>query len=371
MPPERVIAFDDPDPYLVVAADKGTARFSDVANAVSAEYDYWMGDAFASGGSHGYDHKEVGITAKGAWECVKRHFREKGKDIQQEPFTVVGIGDMIGDMSGDVFGNGMLLSRQICLLAAFDHRHVFVDPDPERSFQECERIFRLGRSSWGDYDTSLLSEGGMVVPRGYKEVAPSLPALRALGLPADTGPMDGEALIRAVLRAPAELLWDWGYRHLREGLGGDQRGRRRSHQRRGPCGRRRAALSGGGRWGEPRLHAGGAHPVRAPGRPHQHRRARQFGRRGPVGPRVNLKILLNPGVRLGRMSEERRNALLEELTDQVAELVLGDNRSQSLAVSLDEMHAAASTEEFRDLINGLEKAGLLNRAPKCSPASRR
>ena len=206
--PDGVVCWDPPDPYLVVAADKGTARYSDVANSVAAEYGFWLGDAFASGGSKGYDHKVVGITARGAWECVKRHFREEGKDIQSEPFTVVGV----GDMSGDVFGNGMLLSRHIKLIAAFDHRHVFIDPDPdpEISFRERERMFRLGPSSWDDYDRSCLSEGAMIVARGAKEVDLTPEAREILGVPDDSGGLDGESLIQAVLRAPAELLWNGG-----------------------------------------------------------------------------------------------------------------------------------------------------------------
>lgn len=161
-PPPEVVRHDADDPYLVVAADKGTATFSDLANAIAAEYDFWLGDAFACG-AHGYDHKKMGITARGAWEAVKRHFRELGRDIQNEPFTVVGI----GDMSGDVFGNGMLLSRHIRLVAAFDHRHIFIDPDPdaETGYAERERLFRLPRSSWADYDKALISEGGGVWPR--------------------------------------------------------------------------------------------------------------------------------------------------------------------------------------------------------------
>ena len=195
--PDNVVCWDRPDPYLVVAADKGTARYSDVANAVAAEYGFWLGDAFASGGSKGYDHKAVGITARGAWQCVKRHFREQGKDIQSEPFTVVGI----GDMSGDVFGNGMLLSRHINLIAAFDHRHVFIDPapDPDVAFRERERVFRLGPSSWEDYDRSCMSEGGMIVPRGAKQVDLTPEAKAALGVPDDSGALDGESLIKAVL----------------------------------------------------------------------------------------------------------------------------------------------------------------------------
>src|SRR5690606_26370868 len=189
-------------------ADKGTAHLSDVANAVAAEYGFWLGDAFASGGSYGYDHKKEGITARGAWECVRRHFREMGKDIQTEPFTVAGI----GDMSGDVFGNGMLLSRQIRLVAAFDHRHVFIDPDPDPaiSYLERQRLFKLPRSSWDDYDRSVLSRGGMIVPRASKEVELTPEAREALGLEVGVDRLDGEGLVRAVLCAPVELLWNGG-----------------------------------------------------------------------------------------------------------------------------------------------------------------
>jgi glutamate dehydrogenase len=166
VPPPQVVVHDGEDPYLVVAADKGTATFSDIANGVAEDYGFWLGDAFASGGSVGYDHKVMGITARGAWEAVKRHFRELGKDIQTEPFTVVGV----GDMSGDVFGNGMLLSKQTKLLAAFDHRHIFIDPDPDpaASWAERERMFKLPRSSWDDYDKSLISKGGGVWARSLK-----------------------------------------------------------------------------------------------------------------------------------------------------------------------------------------------------------
>ncbi len=196
-PPDTVV-YDDEDPYLVVAADKGTAAFSDTANEIAAEYDFWMDDAFASGGSHGYDHKKEGITARGAWECVKRHFREMGKDIMREPMTVVGI----GDMSGDVFGNGMLLSRTIELIAAFDHRHIFID------YEERRRLFSLPVSSWEDYDRALISEGGGVYPRGAKEIRVSPQAQRALGT--DESVVNGQALIRLILRAPADLLWNGG-----------------------------------------------------------------------------------------------------------------------------------------------------------------
>src|SRR5574340_847504 len=183
--PPQVVRYDGDDPYLVVAADKGTATFSDHANAVSLEYGHWLGDAFASGGSNGYDHKEMGITARGAWESVKRHFRELGVDTQASDFTVVGI----GDMSGDVFGNGMLLSRHIRLVAAFDHRHVFLDPDPqpEAAFAERERLFHLPRSSWADYDAALVSPGGGIFPRSAKSIAVSPEVAKALAV--DARPM--------------------------------------------------------------------------------------------------------------------------------------------------------------------------------------
>jgi glutamate dehydrogenase len=183
VPPHDVVRHDQDDPYLVVAADKGTATFSDIANAISIEHGFWLGDAFASGGSNGYDHKGMGITAKGAWESVKRHFRALGRDSQSEDFTCVGI----GDMSGDVFGNGMLLSRHIRLLAAFDHRHVFLDPNPDiaKSFVERERMFKLPRSSWDDYDKSLISAGGGVWPRSVKSIPISPEVRAALSLKAD------------------------------------------------------------------------------------------------------------------------------------------------------------------------------------------
>ena len=365
VPPEQVIAFDDPDPYLVVAADKGTAKFSNVANGVAAEYGYWLGDAFASGGSQGYDHKAVGITARGAWECVKRHFREQGKDIQREPFTVLGV----GDMSGDVFGNGMLLSRQIKLVAAFDHRHVFVDPDPdpESSFQERERIFGLGRSSWADYDSSLLSKDGVVVPRGSKEVTLGPEALAALGLPSDSGPMDGEALIRAVLCAPVELFWNGGigtYVKAPEETHADV-GDPSNHAVRVNADQLRCQVVGeGGNRGFTQLAR--IHYALQGGRINTDALDNSAGV-DMSDHEVNLKILLNPAVRVGLITEARRNDLLEELTTRVAELVLEDNRSQSQAVSLDELRVAESSDEFRELITAFEKAGLLDRAAEVLP----
>ena len=206
--PPDVVRRDGDDAYLVVAADKGTATFSDIANEVAASYGFWLGDAFASGGSVGYDHKAMGITAKGAWEAVKRHFREMGVDTQTEDFTVVGV----GDMSGDVFGNGMLLSKHIRLFAAFDHRHVFIDPNPDAatSWDERKRLFDLPRSSWEDYDRSLISEGGGVYSREQKSIPISPQARAALGIADGVEEMTPPALIKAILKAPADLLFNGG-----------------------------------------------------------------------------------------------------------------------------------------------------------------
>ena len=206
VPPPHVVRVDGDDPYLVVAADKGTATFSDYANAVSAEYGHWLGDAFASGGSVGYDNNVMGITARGAWESVKRHFRELGVDTQSADFSVVGV----GDMSGDVFGNGMLLSKHIKLLAAFDHRHVFIDPTPDTtaSFAERERLFKLPRSSWMDYDHTLISAGGGVWARSEKSIPISPQAQLALGISADK--LTPNELLSAILKAPADLLYNGG-----------------------------------------------------------------------------------------------------------------------------------------------------------------
>ncbi len=206
VPPADVVRFDEDDPYLVVAADKGTATFSDTANSVSAAYGFWLGDAFASGGSVGYDHKKMGITARGAWESVKRHFRGLGVDTQSQPFTVAGI----GDMSGDVFGNGMLLSTQIKLVLAFDHRHIFIDPSPDvaASFAERQRLFQLPRSSWDDYDKGLISEGGGVFPRSAKSI-PLSPQARAI-IGTEATAMAPNELLNAILKAPVDLLYNGG-----------------------------------------------------------------------------------------------------------------------------------------------------------------
>jgi glutamate dehydrogenase len=367
VPPADVVRYDGDDPYLVVAADKGTAHLSDVANAVAAEYGFWLGDAFASGGSQGYDHKEEGITARGAWECVKRHFREMGKDIQAEPFTVAGI----GDMSGDVFGNGMLLSRQIRLLAAFDHRHVFLDPDPDpaASFAERERMFALPRSSWEDYDRALLSPGGMVVPRASKEVKLTPEVRAALGLPDTVESLDGEGLIRAVLRAPVELLWNGGigtYFKRSDETHADAGDTSNDPVRVNADELRCKVVGEGGNLGFTQR-ARIAYALRG-GRINTDALDNSAGV-DMSDHEVNLKILLGRVVRDGDLSEEGRNALLEEMTDEVSSLVLRNNVGQSLAVSLDEARSREALDDFAALVLALERDGRLDRAAEGLPST--
>ncbi|MFW6331489.1 MAG: NAD-glutamate dehydrogenase domain-containing protein, partial [Gemmatimonadota bacterium] len=366
-PPPDVVRHDGDDPYLVVAADKGTAHLSDTANEVAAEYDFWLGDAFASGGSYGYDHKKEGITARGAWECVKRHFWELGKNIQEEPFTVVGI----GDMSGDVFGNGMLLSRQIRLVAAFDHRHIFLDPDPDpaTSYEERERLFRLPRSTWDDYDRSRLSAGGMIVPRHSKEVTLSPEARRALGAEDLPERLDGEALVRAVLRAPVELLWNGGIgtyvkdaaeTHGEAGDATNDPVRVDAHELRcqvigeggnlGLTQRARVAFAlGGGRLNTDALDNSGGVDMSD----HE----------------VNLKILLNPMLSAGEIALEERNRLLASMTEEVSERVLDNSRGQSMAVSLDQRRSRDALQDFAALIRAFERDRILERDAEGLPGS--
>lgn len=364
--PDGVIAWDEPDPYLVVAADKGTAHLSDVANAVAAEYGFWLADAFAAGGSHGYDHKALGITARGAWECVRRHFRELGHDTQSEPFTVVGI----GDMSGDVFGNGMLLSRQIRLVAAFDHRHILVDPDPEpaASCRERERLFQAGRTSWDDYDRALLSEGGFIVPRGTKSVPLTAQARQALGLPDGVVALDGESLIKAVLCAPADLLWNGGigtYVKAADESHGDVGDRSNDAVRVDARELRVKVVGEGGNLGltqaariEYALHGGRVNTD-------------AIDNSGGVDlsdHEVNLKILLDAAMADGALGCDDRNELLEALVPEVTELVLRDVRSQSLAISMDELRARDSVDDFHELMQRLEREDVLDRAAEGLPS---
>jgi glutamate dehydrogenase len=365
--PAALVVHDEVDPYLVVAADKGTAKFSDVANSVAADYGFWLDDAFASGGSNGYDHKAFGITARGAWECVRRQFREVGHDIQTQPFTVIGI----GDMSGDVFGNGMLLSREIRLVAAFDHRHIFIDPDPDAAttYAERERLFQLGRSSWADYDSSLLSSGGLIVARGVKEVELSPEVRAVLGLD-DSVParLDGESLIRAILCAPVDLLWNGGIGTYVKATGethadvGDTANdavrvdaselRCRVLGEGGNLGLTQAAriefaLAGGRCYTDAIDNSGGV----------------EMSDR-----EVNLKILLNAAMREGRIDREQRNVLLRDLADSVTDKVLDSNRAQSLAVSLDELRAARGFEDFHGFMLALERDRVMERASEALPS---
>ncbi len=321
VPPPGVRRRDGDDPYLVVAADKGTASFSDIANAIALEYGFWLGDAFASGGSAGYDHKKMGITARGAWEAVKRHFRGLGLDTQSEPFSVVGI----GDMSGDVFGNGMLLSRHIRLLAAFDHRHIFIDPDPdpEASFAERQRLFALPRSSWDDYDKSLISGGGGVWARSLKSI-PLSPVVRDwLGTDADQmAPTD---LISLILKAPTDLLYNGGIgTHVKAGSQSHQDANDRSNDavRVDAADVRAKVIGEGGNLGltqKARIEfalAGGRIFTDA------------IDNSAGVDcsdHEVNIKILLSALVVVGDMTAKQRDAFLASVTDDVAGLVLADN----------------------------------------------
>ena len=363
--PQRVVRHDGDDPYLVVAADKGTAHLSDVANEVAAEYGFWLGDAFASGGSQGYDHKKEGITARGGWECVKRHFREMGKDIQREPFTAVGI----GDMSGDVFGNGMLLSPQTRLVAAFDHRHIFIDPDPDpaSTFAERERLFALPRSSWDDYDRTKLSPGGMIVSRASKEVQLTPEVRRALGLGEEIVALEGERVVQAVLRAPVELLWNGGigtYVKSSEETNTDAGDTGNDAVRVNARELRCAVIGEGGNLGM--TQAARVEYALAGGRLNTDALDNSAGV-DMSDHEVNLKILLAPAVESGRLSQEERNQLLVDLTDEVSLLVLQDNIEQSLAVSLDELRSREALADFSGFIATLERDRALDRRSEGIP----
>ncbi|MCX6465055.1 MAG: NAD-glutamate dehydrogenase [Pseudonocardiales bacterium] len=342
VPPPDVVRHDGDDSYLVVAADKGTARFSDTANEVAASYGFWLGDAFASGGSVGYDHKAMGITARGAWESVKRHFRELGVDTQTEEFTVVGI----GDMSGDVFGNGMLLSPHIRLLAAFDHRHVFVDPTPDAaaSFAERERMFALPRSSWDDYDRSVISAGGGVWPRTAKSV-PVGPEMRAaLGLGTETDgaeitAMSPPDLIAAILRAPADLLWNGGigtYVKAVEESHADAGDKANDAVRANGVDLRVKVVGEGGNLGL--TQRGRIEFARAGGKINTDAIDNSAGV-DCSDHEVNIKILLDRLVAAGELDREARNGLLAQMTDEVAALVLADNRDQNAVLGIARAHA--------------------------------
>jgi glutamate dehydrogenase len=363
VPPANVVRYDEDDPYLVVAADKGTATFSDLANSIAAEYGFWLGDAFASGGSVGYDHKKMGITARSAWESVKRHFRELGTDVQTAGFTVVGI----GDMSGDVFGNGMLLSRHIRLIAAFDHRHVFLDPEPdaERSFEERRRLFELPRSSWADYDASLISEGGGVWPRSAKSIPLAPPAQRALGVEAER--MTPNELIRAILRAPADLLFNGGigtYVKASSEVHADAGDKANDSVRVDGEELRCRVVGEGGNLG---LTQRGRIEFALGGGRVNTDAIDNAGGVNCSDHEVNIKILLDAIVADGDLTSKQRNELLVGMTDAVAELVLGGSYRQTQALSLARAQAPGMLDQHDRLVRSLEQAGKLDRGLEALP----
>jgi glutamate dehydrogenase len=356
--PADVVRWDSDDPYIVAAADKGTATFSDTANGIAADYGFWLGDAYASGGSVGYDHKEMGITAKGAWEAVKRHFREAGKDIQSEPFTVIGV----GDMSGDVFGNGMLLSRKIRLLAAFDHRDIFVDPNPddcEVSFKERERLFHKPSSSWKDYDRALISKGGGVFSRGEKQI-PLSAELRALcGLNQEHA--TPSELMLALLKAPCELLWFGGigaYVKARAESHADVGDRANDAHRADAEDLQAQVIGEGANLGV--TQAGRVAFARKGGRVNTDAIDNSAGV-DTSDHEVNIKILLTEVLRTGALPAAERNPLLAAMTEEVGELVLADNYDQTLALTLAQASAAADIDAHERMSERLERAGKLNR----------
>ncbi|WP_081237410.1 NAD-glutamate dehydrogenase [Streptomyces viridosporus] len=368
VPPVDVVRHDEDDTYLVVAADKGTAKFSDIANEVAASYDFWLGDAFASGGSAGYDHKGMGITARGAWESVKRHFRELGVDTQTQDFTVVGI----GDMSGDVFGNGMLLSEHIRLVAAFDHRHIFIDPNPDAaaSYAERRRLFELPRSSWADYDTELLSAGGGVFPRTAKSIPLNSQIREVLGIEPGVTKMTPVELMQAVLKAPVDLLWNGG-------IGTYVKASTESNADVGDKGNdpirvdgkdlRAAVVGEGGNLGFTQL--GRIEFALHGGRINTDAIDNSAGV-DTSDHEVNIKILLNGLVTDGDMTVKQRNKLLAEMTDEVGRMVLRTNYAQNTAI-------ANALAQSRDMLHAqqrflkhLVREGLLDRALEFLPTDR-
>jgi glutamate dehydrogenase len=363
LPPRDVVRHDGDDPYLVVAADKGTATFSDIANGIAAEYGFWLGDAFASGGSAGYDHKKMAITARGAWESVKRHFRELGIDTQSTDFTVAGI----GDMSGDVFGNGMLLSHHIRLVAAFDHRHIFLDPAPdaERSFHERERLFNLPRSSWADYDAKLISGGGGIFPRSAKSISLSPEVQKALEI--DASALTPSELISAILKAPVDLLYNGG-------IGTYVKSTRQSQAEVGDRANDAIRVNGaelrckvvaeGGNLGFTQL--GRIEYALRGGRINTDAIDNSAGV-SCSDHEVNIKILLDAVVREGELTVKQRDKLLAEMTDEVAALVLRDNYFQTQSLAVSGTLAPSLLDAQERFIKSLEKAGRLNRALEALP----
>ena len=363
VPPRDVVRQDGDDTYLVVAADKGTAAFSDIANGVSAEYGFWLGDAFASGGSVGYDHKKMGITAKGAWESVKRHFRELGIDTQTTDFTVAGV----GDMSGDVFGNGMLLSKHIRLVAGFDHRHIFLDPSPDTaaSFAERERLFNLPRSSWADYNAALISPGGDVFPRSAKSIAIRPEVKSVLGIADDSlTPME---LMRAILKAPVDLFYNGGigtYVKAATETHADVGDRANDSIRINGRELRCRVVAEGGNLGF--TQRGRIEYALAGGRINTDAIDNSAGV-DCSDHEVNIKILLGAVVADGELTDKQRNKLLAEMTDEVGALVLTDNYYQPQSLSVMASNAPRLLDAQARFMRHLEKAGRLNRAVEFLP----
>ena len=365
-PPAGVVRHDMDDPYLVVAADKGTATFSDIANGIAQAHGYWLDDAFASGGSVGYDHKGMGITARGAWESVKRHFRAMDLDSQKQDFTCVGI----GDMSGDVFGNGMLLSKHIRLLAAFDHRHIFIDPNPDAasSWKERARMFKLPRSSWQDYDATLISAGGGIYPRSAKSIPLTAQARAAFGIESDVDAMSPMQLINAILRAPVDLLWNGGIgtyvKASREDS--DDVGDRANNGLRVDGNQLRCKVVGeGGNLGMTQL-------GRIEAAQHGVLLNTDFIDNSAgvdtSDHEVNIKILLNGEVQRNKLTLPARNKLLASMTSEVAGLVLHDNYRQNQAISLMERMSVPRLGSKQHFIRTLESQGLLDRQIEFLPS---
>jgi glutamate dehydrogenase len=363
-PPQRVIRHDEDDHYLVVAADKGTATFSDIANGLAADYGFWMGDAFASGGSNGYDHKKMGITARGAWVSVERHFREMGINPAVDEFSAIGI----GDMAGDVFGNGLLCSEKTRLVAAFNHIHIFIDPNPdaEKSYKERKRLFELPRSAWTDYDAKLISKGGGVFSRSAKSIPVSPEMKKLLGIKADRVPPN--MLISHILKAEVDLLWVGG-------IGTYVKSTAESHSDVGDKANDGLRVNGGelrckvvGEGGNLGLTQLGRIEYALKGGRLNTDFIDNSGGVDCSDHEVNMKILLNRAVAMGDLTGKQRNIMLEEMTDDVSALVLKNNYRQTQAISIASIDTAPRLEEYRRLMNTFENQGKLNRDLEFLPA---
>ena len=362
--PSNIVRLDEQDPYLVVAADKGTATFSDIANKISKDYGFWLGDAFASGGSAGYDHKQMGITARGAWESVRRHFFTLGKNLDNEEISVVGI----GDMAGDVFGNGMLLSRKIKLLAVFNHIHIFIDPnpDPEISFNERKRLFEMPRSTWLDYDSKLISKGGGVYSRHVKLIKLSKEIRTALSIKEDK--LEPNKLIQAILKAKVDLLWNGGigtYVKAKSESDLDVGDRSNDALRVNGKNLRCKVIGEGGNLGLTQL---GRVEASFAGRILFTDFIDNSAGVDCSDHEVNIKILLNQLVITGDMTEKQRNVLLEKMTEEVAQLVLKNNYFQDRFIAVAAMRAASTLDEYARFIKNLEKDGKINRELEFLPS---